>query len=298
MIEVEHLFKSFGAQQAVVDVSFTAPSGQVTGFVGPNGAGKSTVMRIVAGLTTADSGVVRVDGGDFAQSDRPAATMGVFLSSEWIPPAATARGVLEYVAESQGFPHPRVAEALDLVGLSHVAVARVGTFSLGMRQRLGIAAATLGRPRILMLDEPVNGLDPEGIHWFRTFLQHAAADGATVFLSSHHMTELALIAERVVMLNRGRVVAAGPLSDIAAEETPAVYARSSDPDVVCEALAAAGYQTEPARDGFLVRNAVPIDVGRIAFATGVGVSHLEKVSASLEETYFDLLSTTEREPGE
>lgn len=294
MIEVERLCKSYGAKRAVADVSFTAPAGQVTAFVGPNGAGKSTVMRMVAGLTIPDSGRVRVAGAPFTRAASPATTMGVFLTAEWLPAGATARGVLQYACDSQGFPRARVADALELVGLAQVPAQRIGTFSLGMRQRLGIAVATLGRPRILMLDEPVNGLDPDGIHWFRMFVQAAARDGAAVLLSSHHMTELALIADRVVILHEGRVLRDGSLGEVVADERLAVYATSPDPGLVRQALLDAGHETAPYRDGFLVRGVEPLEVGRIAFAVGAGLTHLERVSRSLEESYFELLSSTER----
>lgn len=294
MIEVEHLSKSYGSAPALVDVSFTAPAGRVTGFVGPNGAGKSTVMRIAAGLCAPDAGEVRIDGDPFAHSTRPASTMGVFLSAEWIPPAATARGVLDYVCDTQGFARTRADDALALVGLGRVADSRVRSFSLGMRQRLGIAAATLGRPRVMLLDEPVNGLDPDGIHWFRTFVRSSAESGVTVLLSSHHMTELALVADDVVMLNGGRVVAQGRLGDVLVDEAPGVYAVSPDPALLLRALAEAGYETEQARDGVLVTDADPLEVGRIAFASGAGITHLERVSRSLEQTYFDLLSSAEK----
>lgn len=291
MIEVEHLSRSYGSTQALHDVSFVAPAGKVTGFVGPNGAGKSTVMRIAAGLCRPDSGSVRINGASFPRSSRPASAMGVFLSAEWIAPSATARGVLEYACDSQGLPSARARQALDLVGLSDVGGARVGTFSLGMRQRLGIAAATLGRPGVLLLDEPVNGLDPDGIRWFRTFLQSQAEAGATVLLSSHHMAELALTADQVVMIDRGRIVAQGPLGDLVAETAPSVYATSPDVDAVCQALGAAGYQVERSGEGFTVLDADPLEIGRIAFAIGVGLTHLEQGSQSLEEMYFDRISS-------
>lgn len=294
MIEVQHLSKAYGRHRALSDVSFTAPAGLVTGFVGPNGAGKSTVMRIVAGLTAPDEGVVRVDGAPFADAPAPASTMGVFLSAEWIPAAATAAAVLEYACDTQGFSRVRAHEALELVGLTTASRNRVGSFSLGMRQRLGIAIATLGHPRILLLDEPVNGLDPDGIHWFRSFLQGAAADGATVLLSSHHMSELAMIADRVVMLDAGRVVADGALDDLVTAQTSEVFVMAGDRDALRRELISAGYRVDLADGGLLVRDADPLGVGKIAFATGVGLTHLELASRSLEETYFDTVSNTGR----
>ncbi|GAB2848797.1 ATP-binding cassette domain-containing protein [Microbacterium insulae] len=294
MIEVERLSKSYGSRRALDDVSFVAPRGRVTGFVGPNGAGKSTVMRIAAGLCEPDTGTVRVLGAPFTRAERPAATMGVFLSAEGIPAAATARGFLEYACDSQGFSRSRASDALELVGLAGVASSRVRSFSLGMRQRLGIAAATLGRPRVLLLDEPVNGLDPDGIQWVRSFLKHAADSGATVLLSSHHMAELALVAQHVVMLNEGRVVTEGPIEDVVAGTSSDVYAVSPDPASFRRALEAENYDARPDRGGFLIADADPLEIGRLAYTAGVGVTHLERVSRSLEDTYFEILTSTEQ----
>jgi len=298
MIEVERVSKSYGTTAAVTDVSFVVPRGAVTGFVGPNGAGKSTVLRMIAGLTRADSGTVRVDGRSFSEASPAATTMGVFLSAESIPPAVTARGFLEYVCDTQGFARSRVAETLELVGLSHAASTKVRSFSLGMRQRLGIGAATIGKAGILVFDEPINGLDPDGIHWLRSFISHAASTGTTVLLSSHHMAELAMVADRVVMLDAGRVVAAGTIDDfVSTNEVESVYLESPETERARDALIAAGLTPELFRDGLLVRNAVSLDVGRIAFASGAGVSHLAQVSRSLEETYFDLLAAPRERTG-
>ncbi|MFE7846347.1 ATP-binding cassette domain-containing protein [Microbacterium sp. NPDC057407] len=288
MIEVNGVCKTYGARRVVDDVSFSAPDGAITGFVGPNGAGKSTVLRMIAGLTSPDSGAVRIGGQRFVDAPAPASAMGVFLSAEWIPPAASARAVLKYVAESQGITSDAVRDALELVGLSHVATRRVRTFSLGMRQRLGIAAATLARPRVLLLDEPVNGLDPEGISWLRTYLRQVAESGATVLLSSHHMAELSQIADRVVMLDKGRVMQENSLRRVVARAEPEVFAIAPEPDIVRSALASAGYITQGAGDGFVVKAAHPLDVGRIAFETGVGLTHLEAATRTLEEVYFEM----------
>jgi len=291
MIEVLGVSKSFGSHAAVTDVSFTVPPGAVTAFVGPNGAGKSTVLRMIAGLTRPDAGEIRVNGSAFSSAPDPASTMGVFLSAEWIPPQGSARGFLQYACESQGLPRRRVDEALDLVGLGHVADTRVRSFSLGMRQRLGIAVATIGHPAILTLDEPVNALDPDGINWFRGFVTQAAAEGTTVLLSSHHMSELSMIADHVVMIESGRVVSQGSLEQfVATQSAPPVYIESPDLPRTLEAFSAAGLAVDRHGDGALVRGATAIEVGSIAFAAAAGLSHLVTLTRSLEETYFDLLS--------
>jgi ABC-2 type transport system ATP-binding protein len=293
MIEVENVRKRFGTKVAVDDVSFVAPPGAVTGFVGPNGAGKSTVLRMIAGLTRPDSGRVTVAGEPFRRATRPAATMGVFLSAEWIPSRITARGLLGYVCETQALPRSRVDDALALVGLSGVASRPVRSYSLGMRQRLGIAAATIGRPDVLLLDEPVNGLDPEGIHWFREFIATAAQSGTTVLLSSHHMSELALIADRVVMIENGCLVAQGPLAEFVAAGAPApVYLEAPDLPLLVDALARAGWASAPHEGGIVVHGASALEVGRVAFAEGGGASHLSAMPRSLEDTYFELLTPT------
>lgn len=293
MIDIVRVSKSYGTTVAVADVSFTVPAGAVTGFVGPNGAGKSTVLRMIAGLAKPDSGEVLVDGVPFASSQRPATTIGIFLSAEAIPPRVSARGFLEYMCDTQGLDRSRVGETLTMVGLAHVGEARVQSFSLGMRQRLGIGAAAIGRPAILVLDEPINGLDPDGIHWLRTFLSSAADAGATVLLSSHHMSELSMVADRVVMLNSGTVVAEGTLDEfVSNEESESVYVESPDLSLVRSALTREGISSEVFKNGLRVHTASALDVGRIAFASGAGASHLATLPRSLEETYFEHLSTT------
>ena len=207
MIEVEHLSKRYGTKLAVDDLSFVAPPGTVTGFLGPNGAGKSTTMRMIAGLDRPTSGTVRVNGGGYPRPKAPMAELGTLLEAKAVHTGRSARNHLLAVAQTAGIGRRRVDEVIDLVGLTDVAGKRVGGFSLGMGQRLGIAAALLGRPQTLILDEPVNGLDPEGVRWVRTLLKALADEGRTVFVSSHLMSEMAQTATRLVVVGRGRLIA-------------------------------------------------------------------------------------------
>ena len=213
MLSIRHVSKHYRGVPAVQDVSFDVPAGRITGFVGPNGAGKSTVLRMALGLTRPDSGEVTVDGAPFADAAAPGRTVGALLSAESLPGHMTVRGHLGWAAATQGLPRRRVREVLDAVGLPHAGRRRIKGLSLGMRQRVGLAAALLGEPRLLVLDEPLNGLDTDAILALRSLLTDYAARGNTVLLSSHLMAELARVVDHVVMIRGGRLVAAGPLSD-------------------------------------------------------------------------------------
>jgi ABC-2 type transport system ATP-binding protein len=216
MIELQHLSKQYGHVRAVDDLSFTVHSGRVTGFVGPNGAGKSTTLRMMLDLTRPTGGQVRIDGVRYRDLDQPLRRVGSLLEVRSVHRGRRAGSHLRWLARSNRIPTARVARVLELVGLSDVARRRVGGFSLGMTQRLGIAAALLGDPPVLLLDEPVNGLDPEGIVWIRTLMRSLAAEGRTVLVSSHLMAEMALTADHLVVLDRGRLVADAPLADLIA----------------------------------------------------------------------------------
>ncbi|RUR01542.1 ABC transporter ATP-binding protein [Labedella endophytica] len=217
MIEISHLVKRHRARTVVDDVSFTARPGRVTGFLGPNGAGKSSTLRILLGLDRATSGTALVDGVPYRSLDRPLWTVGAMLDGPGANPGRTARSHLTWVAQSNAIPRRRVDEVLDLVGLRDAARTRIGRFSLGMGQRLGIAAALLGDPEVLVLDEPTNGLDPEGIRWIRLFLRTLADEGRTVLVSSHLMAEMEKTADDVVIIAGGRVVAAGSAAEVRGE---------------------------------------------------------------------------------
>ncbi|MFC6022655.1 ABC transporter ATP-binding protein [Plantactinospora solaniradicis] len=216
MIEIANLTKRYGARAAVDDISFSVPPGRVTGFLGPNGAGKSTTLRILLGLDRSDAGTALIDGKPYRRLRYPLHTVGALLDGAGPVPERRAIDHLTWIAQSNRIPRQRVSEVLDAVGLGGVAKRQVKKLSLGMGQRLGLAAALLGNPEILVLDEPVNGLDPDGIRWVRTFLRDYAAQGRTVLLSSHLMTEMADTAHEVVVIARGRITAHGPLDEITA----------------------------------------------------------------------------------
>ena len=214
MIEVEHLTKRFGATTAVDDLSFTVRPGVVTGFLGPNGAGKTTAMRAIAGLTTPTSGTARVNGHRMADHDAPMTELGALLSAGAVNPGRSARSLRRALAATHGLGRSRVHEVLQLTGIDGVADRPVGAFSLGMGQRLGLAAALLGDPQTLMLDEPINGLDPDGIIWVRRFLRGLAAEGRTVLLSSHLMSEMAQTTDHLIIIGRGRLIMDAPIAQV------------------------------------------------------------------------------------
>ena len=216
MIEVENLSKRYGDKLAVDNLSFVVQSGIVTGFLGPNGAGKSTTMRMIAGLDEPTTGRVRVGGKDYRESSEPMADLGILLEAKAVHTGRSARNHLLVLAQTNGIGRRRVEEVIDMVGLHDVAGKRVGGFSLGMGQRLGVASALLGDPRVVVLDEPVNGLDPEGVLWIRNLLKSLAAEGRTVFVSSHLMSEMALTATRLVVVGRGRLIADTSVDDFVA----------------------------------------------------------------------------------
>jgi ABC-2 type transport system ATP-binding protein len=213
MIEARHLSKRYGRRQAVDDLSFTVAPGMVTGFLGPNGAGKSTTMRLLLGLDRPDEGEARIDGRPYRDFRFPLRTAGAMLEAQAAHPGRSARSHLCCLAQTHGLPSRRVDEVIALTGLASVARKRVGGFSLGMRQRLGIAAALLGDPQVLLLDEPVNGLDPEGVLWVRTLIKRLAAEGRTVLVSSHLMNEMAVTADHLIVIGRGRLLADCPIAE-------------------------------------------------------------------------------------
>lgn len=216
MITIDHLSKSYGRRPAIIDVSLTAQPGRVTAFLGPNGAGKSTTLRLLLGLDTPDGGTALVDGQQYRRLRAPLRTVGAQFDGSGAHRGRTARAHLAWVAQSNGIPRSRIPEVLEMVGLAGAARKRVGSYSLGMGQRLGIATALLGDPRIVILDEPTNGLDPEGIRWIRGLLRALAAEGRTVLVSSHLMNEVQHVADDVVVISEGRILRAGPTSDLVA----------------------------------------------------------------------------------
>lgn len=228
MIEVQNLTKRYGATTAVNDLSFTVPDGAVTGFLGPNGAGKSTTMRCLLGLNSPTSGRCTVDGRSFHDNAAPAHVAGAVLDASWYHPGRTGRGHLQTVAASAGIAQSRVREALAMVGLEKAADRRIRGYSLGMKQRLGLATALLGDPRNLVLDEPVNGLDPEGVHWMRDVLRRSAADGKAVLVSSHLLSEVEMVADRLVVVGRGELIRESSIEDLLASSAQRSIVHTTD----------------------------------------------------------------------
>jgi len=290
MIEAIGLTKRYGNTVAVDNLTFTIAPGRVTGFLGPNGAGKSTTMRMILGLDRPTSGKVLIDGRPYAQLDRPLRTVGALLDAKWVHPNRSARAHLQWLAKSNGIPDRRVDEVLDLVGLTKVAKRRAGGFSLGMSQRLGIAGALLGDPKVLLFDEPVNGLDPEGILWIRRFMQGLAAEGRTVLVSSHLLSEMALTAGDLVVIGRGRLISQSTTSEFVERSTEnTVRVRSPHADKLGALLVHKGFTVrEDADSSLTVSGATSDQIGDIAAASGVVLHELSPQRGSLEEAFMQL----------
>jgi ABC-2 type transport system ATP-binding protein len=290
MIELKGLTKLFGQTRAVDDLTCSIEPGLVTGFLGPNGAGKSTTMRIVVGLDRPTAGTATVDGHTYRELSHPLRTVGTLLDATQVHPNRSARSHLRWIAASNRLPAKRVDEVLDMVGLTEVAGKKAGSFSLGMAQRLGIAAAMLGDPPVLVFDEPVNGLDPEGIRWVRTFMRTMAGQGRTVFVSSHLLAEMANTADRLVVIGRGRLVAATTMSDFLSRSgAGAVRVRSPQVDKLRDALTAAGLRVVPDDDSALLVTGAPAeDIGDLSARNGITLHELSPRPASLEESYMKL----------
>jgi ABC-2 type transport system ATP-binding protein len=292
MIEIRGLTKRYGERLAVDDLTFDVPPGQVTGFLGPNGAGKSTTMRAIVGLDRPTSGMVTINGHVYADDRAPLTEVGALLEARSVHPGRSAFNHLLFLAQSNGIGRRRVRQVLELVGLEQVARRRAGKFSLGMGQRLGIAAALLGDPGTLLFDEPVNGLDPEGIIWVRTLLKGFAAEGRAVLVSSHLMAEMALTADRLVVIGRGRLIADTTVDQfVASAASLHVLVRSSDQERLRAALRAAGAEVQPDADNsgaLVVAGLAPDVVGRTAFDAGVVVHELTPQLPSLEEAFMKM----------
>jgi ABC-2 type transport system ATP-binding protein len=292
MIEASGLSKCYGATRAVDDLSFTVPPGQVTGFLGPNGAGKSTTMRLILGLDAPSSGSVTVSGRSYAAFRRPLLEVGAMLEAKAFHGGRSARNHLLCLALSNGISPARVEQVLDLVGLRSAARKRAGGFSLGMGQRLGIAAALLGDPPVLMLDEPVNGLDPEGVMWIRTLLRSLAAEGRTILLSSHLMSEMSLTADRLIIIGRGRLIAQTTIKDFL-EGGPGnfVQVRSPQSSALAALLESRGVTvTRQPGNTIRITGATPDAVGELARASGLTLQELSEHQTSLEDRYMELTS--------
>ena len=295
MIAVEHLSKRYGRQLAVDDISFSCEPGTVTGFLGPNGAGKSTTLRMICGLTNPNAGTASVLGTSYRSLPNPGREVGVLLDASAQHSGRSGREALTLTAKVLGVERPRVDELMEYVGLSKTAAKkRVGTYSLGMRQRLGIAQALVGDPRVLILDEPANGLDPEGIAWMRTLLRDFADRAGTVLLSSHLLREVEAVADQLVVIGNGKIVAQGSKQDLLA--ATGVVVRGLDPVALHEALADAGLTATPGSDGALLVEAEAEAVGRAAAAAGVVLLELRPAdTGGLEELFLSLTSTGREE---
>ena len=289
MITAQRLTKTYGERTAVDGIGFTVEPGRVTGFLGPNGAGKSTTMRMVLGLDRPTSGSVTVNGRRYADSPAPLREVGALLEARALHPGRSARDHLRWLAVSNGIPRARVDEVLELVGLTAVAGQRVGRFSLGMGQRLGIAAALLGDPPVVVLDEPVNGLDPEGIRWVRTLARDLAAEGRTVFVSSHLMSEMALTADHLVVIGRGRVLADCSTAEFVAQHAAShVRVRSPQHDEVATLLRREGLDVAAHGGELRVHGLDPAGVGELAGRSGLLLHELTLVRSSLEDAFMTL----------
>ncbi|WP_148574273.1 ABC transporter ATP-binding protein [Nocardioides caldifontis] len=295
MITVESLTKKYGGFTAVDDVSFTAPPGRVTGFLGPNGAGKSTTMRMMVGLTPPTSGGALVAGRRFADLPNPGREVGVLLDASAQHAGRTGREVLTLAARSMGVPTRRVGELLERVSLTEKeSRRRVRHYSLGMRQRLGIATALIGDPQVLVLDEPANGLDPAGIRWMRDLLRGYADEGGTVLLSSHLLHEIEVVADDLVVIGNGRIVASGTKAELLA--AAGTVARSPRTEELARALTSAGHEAAVSPDGAVRTDADAALVGMVALHAGIPLTELKTADgAGLEEMFLELTASTQRE---
>ena len=290
MIEATGLTKRYGKTTAVDGISFAVQPGQVTGFLGPNGAGKSTTMRLVVGLDRPTAGTVTVNGRHYADHRAPLQEVGTLLDAKAVHTGRTAYSHLLAMAATHGIGTARVREVIEMTGLESVARKRVGGFSLGMGQRLGIAAALLGDPQTLILDEPVNGLDPEGVLWVRNLVRHLAGQGRTVFLSSHLMSEMAVTADHIIVVGRGRVIADAPVGEIVSRATgTTVRVRTPDARALDEVLRGPGVSVTAVEHGLLeITGSTAPSIGEAAAAAGIVLHELTPVVGSLEDAYMQL----------
>jgi ABC-2 type transport system ATP-binding protein len=300
MITVTGITKRYGGTLAVDDLSFDVKPGQVTGFLGPNGSGKSTTMRMIMGLDRPDAGQTTVNGDTYGDLGWPLREVGALLEARAIHPGRSAQNHLLALAQTNDIPGSRVDEVLDVVGLTSVAHKRAGTFSLGMGQRLGIASALLGDPSVLLFDEPINGLDPEGIRWVRNLLKGLGREGRTVFVSSHLMSEMALTADHLVVIGRGRLIAEMPVADFIAQSSQQfVRVRTVQPNEFTEAMQSNGATVMQEEDGALsVVGLNAEQIGDIAFDRQLPLRELSPQLASLEEAFMELTQdSVEYRPG-
>jgi ABC-2 type transport system ATP-binding protein len=288
MIVVDRLTKTYGSKKAVDDLSFTVTPGRVTGFLGPNGSGKSTTMRCMLGLDAADAGSVTFDGKKYSELDQPLTHVGSLLDAGDAHKGRSARNHLRWIAMTHGFPESRVDEVLQQVGMSDVAKTKVGKFSLGMRQRLGLAVALLGNPSVVILDEPANGLDPEGIRWTRDVMRSLADAGRSVLVSSHQLVELSLVADDLVVIGQGKLISAGPIAQFMTQHAKSwVRVVSPQFDALASLVIAQGGTVERTTEGGDFHAVTAIQVGEIAAAHNIVLHELSPQTGSLEEAFLD-----------
>jgi len=290
MLKIDHLSKRYDDTLAINDLDFEVKPGVVTGFLGPNGSGKSTTMRIIMGLDRATSGSATINGQRYQDLRTPLREVGALLDAKAVNPKRSARNHLRALAASNNIPFRRVDEVLEFVGIASVADKKIGGFSLGMSQRLGIAGALLGDPQILLFDEPVNGLDPEGIRWIRDFFRSLAKEGRTVFVSSHLMSEMAVSADEIIVIGRGHFITSGSVDELTKSATGSVLVRSADTLALVRALNDAS-ALETLNDGAIAVSGLSAEaIGEIALAQGIALHELTPQRASLEEVFMELTS--------
>ena len=290
MLKIDHLSKRYDDTLAINDLDFEVKPGVVTGFLGPNGSGKSTTMRIIMGLDRATSGSATINGQRYQDLRTPLREVGALLDAKAVNPKRSARNHLRALAASNNIPFRRVDEVLEFVGIASVADKKIGGFSLGMSQRLGIAGALLGDPQILLFDEPVNGLDPEGIRWIRDFFRSLAKEGRTVFVSSHLMSEMAVSADEIIVIGRGHFITSGSVDELTKSATGSVLVRSADTPALVRALNDAS-ALETLNDGAIAVSGLSAEAtGEIALAQGIALHELTPQRASLEEVFMELTS--------
>lgn len=299
MIVVDRLTKTYGAKKAVDDLSFTVSPGRVTGFLGPNGSGKSTTMRCMLGLDAADSGSVTFDGKKYSELDRPLTHVGSLLDAGDAHKGRSARNHLRWIAATHGFSSRRIDEVLQQVGLQEAAKTKVGKFSLGMRQRLGLATALLGDPQVVILDEPANGLDPEGIRWTRDVMRSLADAGRSVLVSSHQLVELSLVADDLVVIGQGKLISAGPVTQFMTQHAKTwVHVVSPQFEALATLVAAQGGTVERTKNGGDFHAVTAMQIGEIAAANNIVLHELAPQTGSLEQAFLDATDASVEYRGE
>ncbi len=296
-IEIRNLTKTFGTFKAVDDLSFDVEPGRITGFLGPNGAGKTTTLRMLLGLVRPTGGTATIGGRTYQHIPHPITAVGAALEATNFHPGRSGRDHLRVLADTAGIPVARVDEMLELTGIPAAARKRAGGYSMGMRQRLGLAAAMLGDPQALILDEPANGLDPEGIRWLRGFLRHLAGQGKTILISSHMLQEVEQTVDEVVIITNGRLVKAGPMAELHGKAT--TFVRTSEPERLAGALRVADLTARPDQDGALLVDTADLRlVGDVALRAGLPVWELRQQGSDLEDLFFELTEGTNRNLGD